>query len=415
MKRIKNKVKRVLKETIIYKKHGAYIRSKRREKRIQWMNKYKNEIHFDNKTVLFISYLGKYYSDSPRAIYEEMMKNPKFDDYTFVWVFKNTEKAKKIKQLALRTKIIEYMSEDYFKALYQAKYWITNNRMTEYVEKNEGQVYVQTWHGTPFKRIGFDIEVEGENASHKKNELLKLYEEDAENYDFMPSPSKYYTDKITSAFNLKALDKEKVVHETGYPRNDFLYNYTNDDVKKVKDILEIPEDKKVILYAPTWRDNQYKEGVGYTFDVNIDFDLLKEQLKDEYVIIFRPHYFIASKFKFSEYKGFVYNGTLINDINYLYVISDILITDYSSVFFDYSNLRRKILFYMYDYEYYKNTLRGFYFDASKLPGPISENEQQLIKDIKSDLDANKIEEFAQEFNTFDDGKAASRVVEQVFK
>lgn len=407
-------VKRILKHTPLYAKIQPKFALKRRRQRIEWVNKYKNELEFDDKTIVFISFLGKYYSDSPKAIYEKMIQDPKFDDYKFFWVFKNVEKAEEIKDVVSRSTIVKYLSEDYFKALYSAKYWITNNRMTDYVDKNEGQYYIQTWHGTPFKRIGFDIEVEGKNANFEKNELLQLYENDAKKYDLMPSPSKYYTQHISTAFNLKAIGKENIVKEVGYPRNDFLYNYTETNISDVKTVLGIPSDKKVILYAPTWRDNQHEIGEGYFFESPLDFDKLQQQIGDEYVFIYRPHYFIANCFDFEQYPGFVYDGTAINDINSLYIISDILITDYSSVFFDYANLRRKILFYMYDFEFYKDTLRGFYFDINELPGPISKTQEELVKDIKTPIDTVKVEKFANKYSTFDDGNAAQRVIDIAF-
>ena len=161
----------------------------------------------------------------------------------------------------------------------------------------------------------------------------------------MISPSAFCTEKFVSAFDLK--DKS-IVKEVGYPRNDFLYKYTDKDINRIKRSLGISKDKKVILYAPTWRDDQHKSGVGYTYEVNINFDKLRKELSKDYVILFRAHYFVSSIFDFSKYEGFIYNVSNVDNVNDLYVISDLLITDYSSVFFDYSILKRPVLFYMYD-------------------------------------------------------------------
>ena len=218
---------------------------------------------------------------------------------------------------------------------------------------------------------------------------------------------------------MKEVGKEKCVVELGYPRNDFLYNYNNDDIKRIKETLGISNiNKKILLYAPTYRDNQHTSGVGYTYKTEVDFNKLKEQLEDKYIILFRSHWLIANSFDFEKYKGFVYNVSDHDDINELYVISDLLITDYSSVFFDYANLKRPILFYMYDLEEYRDDIRGFYLDLKELPGPIIRTEEELISKLRelnnSDFYDEKYKKFNQIFNYLDDGKAAKRVVNKIF-
>lgn len=95
----------------------------------------------------------------------------------------------------------------------------------------------------------------------------------------------------------------------------------------------MPSDKKIILYAPTWRDDQHQAGVGYTYKTEVKFDLLKEKLQEDYIILFRAHYLVANSFDFEKYQGFIYNVSEVDNINELYVVADLLITDYSSVFF----------------------------------------------------------------------------------
>ncbi|MGX8680268.1 MAG: CDP-glycerol glycerophosphotransferase family protein, partial [bacterium] len=165
-----------------------------------------------------------------------------------------------------------------------------------------------------------------------------------------------------------------------------------------------------------FRDNQHESAFGFTFELGIDFDKLREQIGDEYVILFRTHYFVASKFDLEAYEGFIYNVSRYNDINDLYVISDALITDYSSVFFDYANLRRPMFFYMYDLDEYKNDVRDFYIDLSTLPGPITMTQDDLVKEIKNvdhyfETYGEKYQAFHDRFNYLDDGHAAARIVE----
>ena len=262
--------------------------------------------------------------------------------------------------------MVKQTARVYEKKLIRAKYWITNYRVPDHVWPQKDQVYVQCWHGTPLKRLGYDLET-SENAIDSIADIRKKYAMDAEKFNYILSPSGFASEKFTSAWNLKETKMEDKVMEIGYPRNDFLINHTQEDIRMIKEKLEIPEDKKVILYAPTWRDNQHEAGTGFTYDLNVDFDALRQELGDEYVILFRVHYLVASKFSFDDYEGFIYNVSNYDDINHLYLIADLLITDYSSVFFDYGILKKPMLFYMYDLEDYKDSIRGFYFGIDKLP------------------------------------------------
>ena len=372
----------------------------------------------NNDLIVFESFMGRTYSDSQKALYQEMLRDEFFNNFTFVWAFKNPEKYDFLKDNK-NTVVIKYGSKDFLKYMAKAKYWITNSRLPEYLIKKRKQKYIQCWHGTPLKRLGFDIKTEGGNALNSKKEIREKYEQDAKRYNYMLSPSKFCTEKFISAFNLKKLKKENCIVELGYPRNDFLFKVTDEYVMSLKDKLGIPKDKKVILYAPTWRDNQHKTGVGYTYNLNIDFDKLKEKLQDEFVIIFRTHYFISNSFDFEKYKGFIFNMSDHDDVNDCYVLSDILITDYSSVFFDYANLKRPMIFYMYDLDEYQGKLRDFYFSLDKLPGPIVKTEQDLVEAILS-VDENKNKymekytEFNKEFNYLDSGNCSKNILERIF-
>ena len=143
---------------------------------------------------------------------------------------------------------------------------------------------------------------------------------------------------------------------------------------------------------------------------------MRDALGDKFVLLFRTHYFISNYIDLSEFEGFVYNVSRHNDINELYIISDMLITDYSSVFFDFANLKRPIIFYMYDYDSYKTKLRDFYIDVSTLPGPIVKTQDELQSAIASykenaPLYKDKYTAFLEKFCPKDDGFAAKRVVD----
>lgn len=363
----------------------------------------------DDKMILFEAYMGRQYSCSPKAIYLQMQGDKAFDGYTFVWAFKNPDDFAFLNKNK-NTLLIKSGGREYFKYFAKAKYWVVNSRINEAIIKKSSQVYVQCWHGTPLKRLGYDIDAKNGNAMNSVKDIRYKHRVDSKRYTYMISPSAFCSEKFASAFNLK--DKS-IIKEIGYPRNDYLYTYTQKDVDRIKKELNIPPDKKVILYAPTWRDNQHDPAKGYTYTLHIDFDYLKKMLGDEYVILFRSHYFIANYIDLSKFQGFVFNVSQYNDINELYVISDLLVTDYSSVFFDYANLKRPMLFYMYDYKEYKNEMRDFYIDISELPGPITETEKELAQEILN-LDTyrekygKKYIDFYNKYNYLDDGKAAAR-------
>ncbi len=386
--------------------------SRRRE---GWYRQYCKDYDINEKMIIFESFVGRNYADSPKDIYETLIQDERFQDFTFVWAFKKPNEKRMIPALR-RAVLVKYQSNDYYRYFAQAKYIVSNSRTETILHKRKGQVYIQTWHGTPLKRLGYDIPV-GDNALHSQDELCELYKIDAKKYDYLISPSAFCTEKFKSAFNLKENNPDVEIVEEGYPRNDYLTNYIEEDVYYSKKMIGIEKiHKKVILYAPTWRDNQYTYGVGYEFKLPIDFDKLKDELGDEYVILFRAHYFVANNFDFSAYNDFIIDVSQYDDINDLYIAADILITDYSSVFFDYAVLKRPMIFYMYDLEDYQEEIRGFYISLDELPGPIVQTEDALVEAIQSEfVYDDKYKAFNEKFNALEDGNAAKRVVDKCFK
>lgn len=373
----------------------------------------------DAKTICFKAFNGKSYSCSPKAIYEYMLTQEQFKDFKFIWVFKEPEKHRYLEKNP-NTTLVQDSTKAYLKAMAVSKYWIHNYRVSDHIYPKENQIYVQCWHGTPLKKLGYDI-TKGDNVLNSIEEIRFKYKVDAAKFKAILSPSRFASEKFISAWNLKAIGKENCVIEQGYPRNDKLFHADEADRQRVRKALGIEGvNKKIIFYAPTWRDNQHDSTIGYTYKTEVDFDKLKEALGDEYIILFRAHYLVANSFDFEKYSGFVYDVSSYDDINDLYIVSDLLITDYSSVFFDYANLRRPMLFYMYDFDAYKNEMRDFYFDIDELPGPIVKDEDSLIEAIHG-LDrymlayGEKYIAFHNKFNYLDDGHASARVVDAVMR
>ena len=368
--------------------------------------RYYNRKPINKNQFIFASFLGKFYSDSPKYLYEYMY-NKYGDELDYVWVIndKNVEipgNPKKVKRFSLA----------YYKELARSKYWVINGRQASRLHKRDSQKIISTWHGTPLKKLGLDIG----NVHTRDPNIKKSYIKVAKEWDYLISPNHYTTEILRSCF---AYDGD--ILETGYPRNDILYNATPEQVQKIKDDLNLPSDKKIVLYAPTWRDDEYFDAGKMHFTLKLELDKLQKAIGDEYIVLVRTHYFVADKLDLSPYKGFAYDVCKYDDIAELYLISDILITDYSSVFFDYANLRRPILYYTYDLEKYENVLRGFYIDIhSEVPGPLLKTTEEVIdaivniEDLKKEY-ADKYDEFYERFCSFEDGNASKRIDDAIRK
>lgn len=361
--------------------------------------------------VVFESFLGKQYSCNPRAIYEYLKEN--HPEYKMYWGIDIKYKHNFV------DKDINYIRRFSFKWLYvmaRAQYWVSNSRLPLWIPKPKHTTYLQTWHGTPLKKLAADMDevhMPGTTTSEYKKNFIK----ESSKWDYLISPNAYSTEIFRRAFQF-----EEEMIESGYPRNDYLYNRNNPrTIESLKESFNIPLDKKVILYAPTWRDNQFYAKGKYKFDLELDLHLMKEQLGNDYVVILRMHYLVAENIDLSEFEGFAYDFSNHEDINELYIIADMLITDYSSVFFDYAILKRPMLFFVYDIESYRDNLRGFYFDfEDQAPGPLLKTTEEIIGNIKS-LEENgfklpsSFQPFYNKFCYLEDGDASKRVVEQVFK
>lgn len=360
----------------------------------------------DEKLMVFESGVGQQYADSPRYIYEEVVRRNL--DYKKVWIYN-----KNIRFSDPNTIRVNRLSPKYYYYLVKARYWINNQNFPHYIKKRAGTTYIQTWHGTPLKKMLFDIDhVHGRDEGY-----VERVSHAVQNWDYLISPSPYATKAFRSAFRYKG-----EVLETGYPRNDLFYLPNREEIaKQVHDRLNLPAGKKVILYAPTFRDNQTNEKNKFVFDVDLDFEKMKETLGDEYVLLLRMHVVVKNKIKIpEEYRDFVFNVSSYPDIQELYLVSDILITDYSSVMFDFANLRRPILFYTYDLELYRDQLRGFYMDfEEEAPGPFLRTTEEVIHAILHVEEMQhrykkRYDNFYDKYCGLEDGKASERIVDKFF-
>ncbi|MDL0111098.1 MULTISPECIES: bifunctional glycosyltransferase family 2 protein/CDP-glycerol:glycerophosphate glycerophosphotransferase [Mammaliicoccus] len=365
----------------------------------------------NNETIVFESFGGKNYSDSPKYIYEYMQKH--YPKLNYIWVFKNpnqnviTGNAVKVKK----------GSKEYYDAYSKAKFWVTNARLPLYLNKKDNQIYIQTWHGTPLKRLANDMKIVRMPGTTTPKYKKNFYAETSR-WDYLISPNRYSTNIFKTAF---WMDENRTL-EIGYPRNDILVNRSNDQkyIEKLKKELNIPKGKKIIMYAPTWRDDEFVKKGKYLFDLKINLENLQKELGDEFVILLRMHYLISNALDLSGYEDFAIDVSNYNDISELYLISDALITDYSSVMFDFGILKRPQYFFAYDIEKYDKGLRGFYMDyMNDLPGEIITDEFKLAEELK-DIDKHKekykdkIERFYDKFCSIEKGQSSKIIGDFIY-
>jgi len=356
--------------------------------------------------VVFVSWKGKQCGDNPLAVAEELRRRG--DDREHIWAVADYSVPAPDGARTVLTG-----TEDYFEALARSRYLIANDDMSGRYRKRDGQVYVQTWHGTPLKRIGFDI---GQPQFISGMAYFEVLAQDVAMWDLLLSPNPFSTPIMRRAFRY-----EGEILESGYPRNDVLRSADADRIAAdVRRRIGLPSGKRVVLYAPTWRDNQYYASGRYRFDFRLDLERAWRELGDDHVFLIRGHHHMAEDVPAGARPDFAINVTAYPDIAELFLVSDVLVTDYSSVMFDFAPTGKPMLFFTYDLEQYRDSLRGFYFDfETEAPGPLLATSEQVIAAI-ADADAvasahrAAYSAFTAKFCPLDDGKAAARACDRIF-
>jgi len=450
---LKRRVRRLLKATVLAIGKSVplvheYARGIMTARRAERYRRLCAATPVEPNVAIFEAYSGRGYACSPRAISEAMRTDERLAEFEIVWALRRPvvsalrdrggydvrgiEQDYRGPEVDLDTmfgadaleqlkhvRIVSRGSRDYYRDYARASLWVANCRIPAHLLPREEQTFIQTWHGTPLKRLGFDIQSGiSANAIYSLKEWQDHYGLEGRRLTYLLAGSPFAAKTLASAFNLTQTGRTDAVLQLGYPRNDYLSTFTADQAAATRARLGIPDGNRVIMYAPTWRDDQHSSGTGYTYKNEVDFDLLREQLGDGYTVLFRAHYLIANSFDFERFGDFVIDASGVNDINDLYVISDVLVTDYSSVFFDYANLQRPIIFYMYDLDRYANEIRGFYLGLDELPGPIVQTQDEFTAAVRSSSELSpdevtRLRRFAEKYAPLDDGHAGERVVERV--
>jgi CDP-glycerol glycerophosphotransferase len=356
--------------------------------------------------VVFLSFKGRQVSDNPLGIAAELRRRG--DAREHIWVVNDWAV-----QVPDDASAVLFDGKACWEALARSAYLVSNDDMPRGFTKRPGQFYVQTWHGTPLKRIGFDV---AKMQSFAGREYMELLAHDIACWDLLLSPSPVSTPILRRAFRF---DGE--ILESGYPRNDIL---ASDDgpaiAARVRERIGIPPGKRVVMYAPTWRESRFYASGRYRFDLQLDLDRARHQLGDDYVILVRGHHQTADDASVGARRGFVVNVTDYPDVAELILASDALITDYSSMMCDFAVTGRPMLFFTYDLADYRDSVRGLSIDFEReAPGPLLATSDDVIDAIGNlpSISAqyqDAYAAFAAKFCPLDDGKAGSRVCDRVF-
>jgi CDP-glycerol glycerophosphotransferase len=356
--------------------------------------------------VVFLSFKGRQVSDNPLGIATELRRRG--DTREHIWV---------VNDWAVRVpddaSAVLFDGKACWEALARSAYLISNDDMPRGFTKRPGQFYVQTWHGTPLKRIGFDV---AKMQSFAGREYMELLARDIACWDLLLSPNPVSTPILQRAFRF-----DGQILESGYPRNDILAGEDGSAIAaQVRDRLGIPAGKRVVMYAPTWRENQFYASGRYRFDLQLDLDRAWHELGDDYVILLRGHHQTADDAPTAARRGFVVNVTGYPDVAELILASDALITDYSSMMCDFAVTGKPMLFFTYDLADYRDSVRGLSVDLEReAPGPLLATSDEVIDAIGNLASISAQHRaayaaFVAKFCPLDDGKAGARVCDRVF-
>ncbi|MHA8137724.1 CDP-glycerol glycerophosphotransferase family protein [Lactobacillaceae bacterium Scapto_B20] len=361
--------------------------------------------------IIFDSFNGRDINDNPAAIYRQLIHDdPQLAQTAFFAV-----KPSKYDELHAKhpdIKLLKRFMPRWVWYMARAQFWVFNSRMPAWWKKNNQTIYIQTWHGTPLKKLGVDIdnvEMPGTNTEKYHERFIA----ETKRWDYLIAPNQYSKDIFTRAFQF-----HNHFLDIGYPRNDVLYTDDQPDrIKQLKHQLLGDATANVITYAPTWRDDEYITRGQYKFKLPFDLKTFFASVSDDTILVIRPHYLIKDRI---DIQGFEKRVKILaeTDISQIYLMTDLLITDYSSVMFDFANLNRPMLFYSYDLAHYRDQLRGFYFDYQRdIPGPLTTTPDELYAALQQYAnhgafagEHDKMKAFRQRFCEWESADSAEQVV-----
>lgn len=353
----------------------------------------------NNRIIVLYAHERKGLCCNPKYIMLELLKNNKHR-YKIYWITQYPETI----ESADGFKVLKRRSVKYYFICSIAKIFITNDMADETLNKRKGQIFISTWHGGgAFKKAGYDIV-----KSLQEEQLLHTW---YDNIDYMIVSSKYLADKFQGAFHLKS---EQILR-TGMPRSDVFF-VQNDIYENVRKQYGLESNTKIVLYAPT-----YKILTEYTLlseqEMQKVLNALEQRFGGKWVFFVRNHYFDNNEhFKYTDDKIICCNDYY--DAQELLCAVDCMITDYSSLLWDFALLKRPSFSYACEPEKYAKDERDFYIPYKKWPYPKGKNVEELCRVIKkfdNDLYIEEVEAFTDYLGNYDKGNSAKRFVDELEK
>lgn len=338
-----------------------------------------------DKVIIFSSFGGRKFDDSPKAIYDQICGDPFFNDWEITWAFTDPSKWS-----LTRGRSVKIDTPSFFFALLRSKVWVSNSGMTRGIRVNrKNAIRIETWHGTPLKKIGGE---ENQNSMVTSTQKRKRERKKVDTETIRCAQSVYDREIFQRIFH--AAQQSFLMCDL--PRNDSLFQYTSNEIQIIKSKLGLKSGKKVILYTPTYREYLIDEHNDTFIAPPMDLQKWQRELGNEYILLIRAHYAVSKALNIRE-NDFVKDVSDYESLNDLYIISDIMISDYSSTFIDYAILDRPMLCFAYDLEEYKEK-RGLYIDLEKeLPCSVDKDEDKIINHLR-ELDYKEAAARTKEFH-----------------
>lgn len=404
LKKIKNKIKST--RNLIFPSHYRKLR--------RYYAQGYESVPVDENTILYETRDGKSIVDSPYALFLSLAQDTKYSHFKHVWVVSDKNKGIEDnipKELLDKVSFVYRNTLEYVKAMLEAKYLISNSTFESFFVKRPGQIYINTWHGTPIKKMGFDVPGELSNSQNVLRNFLMT--------DYLLSPNEHTSNIFMNAYKLADIYPGEIV-EGGYPRIDATFNLTKEEVvqKLEKYGLTIDNGKPIILFSPTWKGSNATNVSDDIEQLILETKMLHSSLGDKYQVLIKVHPFAYNKIVADSRLNDILIPDMIN-ANDILAITDILITDYSSIFFDFLVTNRPIVFYAWDKDLYTNE-RGLYLEVDELPGPTAETIEELItyiKDIENQQKyyQQKYIKMAQKMVKYDDGQVTKKYIDYIFE
>lgn len=348
--------------------------------------------------ILFIGYYGSQYGCNPKYLSQYFSKNDK--NIKITWAFTQPQKYNIENIYPIR-----YYSLRYFYELATSKVIISNYRLPEYFKKRNNQLYIQTWHSSLRLKM-----IENDTVNTLPESYVKMAKYDSSQINLLLSGCKFSSEIFKRAFWYNG-----EIFECGTPRCDILFDQNENNIKTIKNKIGLKSDDKILLYAPTFRKGNNLSA--YDIDFKRVLNELKQQGNWKALIRLHPHLQDYSA-ELVKNNDSVIDVTKYDDIQELLLISDLLISDYSSLMFDFAITKKPCVLYTSDLEEYLKKDRNLYFNIYELPFPICQDNNQLIGTIKS-FDIEKyiiaLNKFNLKIGSFEDGNASKRVYEKVIK